>query len=129
MERGTEYGFLPALRERLTGPGAPFLFADAASDVEEEGVEEEEEESRGYWRCFKGHQNQTTSKNVSWMGSRGEHVVSGSDDGNVYIWRTDTGQLLKVAKTSGAKAVSHVKVSKRGAGCQTVYVTKADACR
>lgn len=42
---------------------------------------------------YGGHRNYRTVKGVSFMGACDEYVVSGSDDGHVYIWSTEDGVL------------------------------------
>eukprot|EP00877_Chromochloris_zofingiensis_P008111 jgi/Chrzof1/3553/Cz13g00050.t1 len=44
-------------------------------------------------RAFSGHRNAATVKGVAFMGLNDEYVVSGSDDGHVYIWSKATGTL------------------------------------
>jgi WD40 repeat protein len=46
-------------------------------------------------RRFKGHQN--TSKNFvrSCFGPNEELIVGGSEDGTIYIWDIDTGNILQ----------------------------------
>ena len=36
-----------------------------------------------------GHRNYRTVKGVSFAGSSDEYIVSGSDDGHIYIWSRD----------------------------------------
>ncbi|KAK9823322.1 hypothetical protein WJX72_001905 [[Myrmecia] bisecta] len=44
-------------------------------------------------QVYKGHRNARTVKGVSFMGASDEYVVSGSDDGHIYIWSKSDGQL------------------------------------
>ncbi|KAF6001279.1 WD and tetratricopeptide repeat-containing protein [Cyanidiococcus yangmingshanensis] len=48
-----------------------------------------------YVRCFLGHRNAITVKEVNFFGPNDEFVISGSDDGRVYIWDRYTGELLQ----------------------------------
>jgi WD40 repeat protein len=50
-----------------------------------------------------------SGRNAAWMGSRGQYVVSGSDDGCLYVWAAGSGQLVMVLKGSD-KAVRRVQV-------------------
>ncbi|GLC52489.1 hypothetical protein PLESTB_000635200 [Pleodorina starrii] len=42
---------------------------------------------------YSGHRNNRTVKGINFLGERQEWVVSGSDDGHVYIWSRDTCRL------------------------------------
>jgi WD40 repeat protein len=48
-----------------------------------------------YVRCFLGHRNAITIKEVNFFGPNDEYVISGSDDGRVYLWDRYTGELLQ----------------------------------
>jgi len=74
-------------------------------EEEEEKKKEEKEEKEEvdnsiylgfYKKKFSGHLNMRTVKEVNFFGPRGEYVVSGSDDGNVFIWSKRTGKLLQL---------------------------------
>ncbi|KAK9842324.1 hypothetical protein WJX81_006659 [Elliptochloris bilobata] len=72
------------------------------------GGEEDEEvqESAMFQHCFSGHRNMSSSAQVALMGPRSEFVVSGSDDGRVFIWERGSGQLVNLlAANEGAAAV------------------------
>ena len=45
---------------------------------------------------FSGHCNVETVKDVNFFGLRDEYVVSGSDDGNAFIWRKADGRLVNI---------------------------------
>lgn len=45
---------------------------------------------------FTGHCNIETIKDVNFLGPHDEFVTSGSDDGNFFIWRKSTGELLDI---------------------------------
>lgn len=47
---------------------------------------------------FKGHRNLQTIKGISFLGPSDEYVVSGSDDGHVYIWSKQDGKLQQWLK-------------------------------
>ncbi|KAG0709673.1 WD40 repeat-like protein [Suillus ampliporus] len=45
---------------------------------------------------FTGHCNVETVKDVNFLGPHDEFVTSGSDDGNFFIWRKSTGELVDI---------------------------------
>ncbi|OAX43460.1 WD40 repeat-like protein [Rhizopogon vinicolor AM-OR11-026] len=45
---------------------------------------------------FSGHCNVETVKDVNFLGPYDEFVTSGSDDGNFFIWRKSTGELVDI---------------------------------
>ncbi|KAG1755653.1 WD40 repeat-like protein [Suillus lakei] len=45
---------------------------------------------------FTGHCNVKTVKDVNFLGPHEEFVTSGSDDGNFFIWRKSTGELVDI---------------------------------
>ncbi|GAB1214410.1 hypothetical protein ATERTT37_003572 [Aspergillus terreus] len=47
-------------------------------------------------RVYRGHCNIKTVKDVNYFGLNDEYVVSGSDDGNLFIWDRKTGKLLNI---------------------------------
>ncbi|KAJ1971849.1 hypothetical protein H4R35_005018 [Dimargaris xerosporica] len=49
-------------------------------------------------RCFRGHANIETVKDVNFYGPHDEYVVSGSDDGNLFLWDKATGKLRLILK-------------------------------
>lgn len=49
-----------------------------------------------YKQSYFGHIHCKTLKNVSFFGSQSEYVMSGSDDGHIYIWCRQTGALVRV---------------------------------
>ncbi|TRM67794.1 WD40-repeat-containing domain protein [Schizophyllum amplum] len=52
-------------------------------------------------RRFAGARNIRTVKDVNYLGPTDEFVVSGSDDGNVFIWRKDDGKLVDILEGDG----------------------------
>ncbi|TCD69683.1 hypothetical protein EIP91_006700 [Steccherinum ochraceum] len=107
--------------------GAAAGYADEGMDIDEEGEghsesdeeEEEEEENIDEFeveqeydpfdsvpvvlprRQFKGHCNVETVKDVNFLGPRDEFVVSGSDDGNWFLWDKDSGKLRDILEGDG----------------------------
>jgi WD repeat-containing protein 42A len=47
-------------------------------------------------QVYSGHRNFRTVKGVSFFGPHDEYVVSGSDCGNVFIWRKKGGELMRM---------------------------------
>ncbi|MCO5601488.1 hypothetical protein L7F22_055609 [Adiantum nelumboides] len=47
---------------------------------------------------FKGHRNAQTIKGVSFLGPNSEYVVSGSDCGNIFIWKKKGAELVSLFK-------------------------------
>jgi nuclear receptor interaction protein len=50
---------------------------------------------------YRGHCNVETTKDVNFFGLQDEYVISGSDDGNFFIWEKKTGRLLNVLEGDG----------------------------
>jgi len=51
---------------------------------------------------FLGHCNVETVKDVNFLGPIDEYVTSGSDDGNFFIWKKDTGKLHGILEGDGS---------------------------
>ncbi|GJQ11441.1 hypothetical protein GpartN1_g3232.t1 [Galdieria partita] len=45
---------------------------------------------------YTGHCNELTIKEVAFFGSSCKYVVSGSDDGHIFLWNTETGKLINI---------------------------------
>ncbi|KAI9724841.1 MAG: hypothetical protein M1812_000117 [Candelaria pacifica] len=52
-------------------------------------------------RSYEGHCNIRTIKDVNFFGLQDEYVVSGSDDGNLFIWDKKTAQLVNILEGDG----------------------------
>ena len=52
-------------------------------------------------RTYKGHANVKTVKDVNFFGLDDEYVVSGSDDGNLFIWDRKTTRLVNILEGDG----------------------------
>ncbi|KAI4528107.1 WD40 repeat-like protein [Schizophyllum commune Loenen D] len=87
---------------------------DEGRDMDESGdqsdSDDEEEEHSGPFpdvptvmprRRFAGAKNIRTVKDVNYLGPSDEFVVSGSDDGNLFIWRKDDGKLVDILEGDG----------------------------
>jgi WD40 repeat protein len=51
-----------------------------------------------YKAKYDGHCNQRTVKSTAFFGPRDEYVLSGSDDGNIFIWNKKTSKLVNLLK-------------------------------
>lgn len=50
-----------------------------------------------YSHRFCGHSNAHTDiKEANYIGERGEYIAAGSDDGNVFVWKKTTGNVVRV---------------------------------
>ncbi|KAF2155884.1 WD40 repeat-like protein [Myriangium duriaei CBS 260.36] len=52
-------------------------------------------------RVYRGHCNVQTVKDVNFFGLNDEYVVSGSDDGNLFIWDRKTTKLVNILEGDG----------------------------
>ena len=52
-------------------------------------------------RMYRGHCNVRTVKDVNFFGLDDEYVVSGSDDGNLFIWDRKSGELVNILEGDG----------------------------
>lgn len=52
-------------------------------------------------RSFRGHCNVKTVKDVNYFGPDDDFVVSGSDDGNLFIWDARTSELVNILEGDG----------------------------
>lgn len=63
-----------------------------------DGYENSEEDDPSYENEYSGHCNIRTVKSVSFFGPRAEYVMSGSDDGRIFIWDKKTAKLVNMMK-------------------------------
>jgi DDB1- and CUL4-associated factor 8 len=54
-------------------------------------------------QAYKGHKNSRASKWVNFFGPDDEYVLSGSDCGNIFVWRKKGGKLMRMM--SGHKSL------------------------
>ncbi|KDQ21043.1 hypothetical protein BOTBODRAFT_169706 [Botryobasidium botryosum FD-172 SS1] len=81
---------------------------DVTDSSEEASDDEEPEDPR--WslpvvfplKRFRGHINIETVKDVNFMGPRDDYVVSGSDDGNWFMWSKHSGELQGIWEGDGS---------------------------
>jgi hypothetical protein len=50
---------------------------------------------------YTGHRNTRTVKDVDFFGLHDEYVVSGSDDGNLFVWDKKSGQIVEILQADG----------------------------
>lgn len=63
-----------------------------------------------YLRCFSGHTNGLSIKECAWLGPSSGHVVSGSDEGDLWLWDACTAELLAVLPASQDAIINSVQV-------------------
>ncbi|KAI1795233.1 WD40 repeat-like protein [Ganoderma leucocontextum] len=97
----------PSIEEEAPLLGDDEEDPEARLDAEDEGFEDDDDEAIGnqgderysniptiFPRArYEGICNVETVKDVNFLGPRDEFVVSGSDDGNWFMWEKDTGKL------------------------------------
>lgn len=52
-------------------------------------------------RCYRGHLNARTVKDVNYYGLDDEYIVSGSDDGHFFIWDRKTCEVVNILQGDG----------------------------
>lgn len=55
---------------------------------------------------FGGHSNRRTIKEVAYLGTRGELVASGSEDGRLFIWSSRTKALVCLGEDGDSRAIN-----------------------
>jgi WD40 repeat protein len=98
----TAPGFAPAAAAAAAGGGGGAAAGQASSYS-----------GRGYALKFSGHRNTIPSRNAAWMGNRSQYVVSGSDDGSLFVWDSHSGEVVNIVR-GGAKAIKRVQVGLPG---------------
>lgn len=81
---------------RRAGRGQPSSHVGAIMHLSDDSDSDEVEENSMYHRRFAGHRCLSSVKNLALMGPRSEYVVSGSDDGRIFIWDRSTGDLVNM---------------------------------
>mmetsp|Transcript_15643 Transcript_15643/g.37167 ORF Transcript_15643/g.37167 Transcript_15643/m.37167 type:complete len:783 (-) Transcript_15643:198-2546(-) len=54
-----------------------------------------------FLQSYAGHRHISSVKEISLLGARSEYVVSGSEDGNIFIWDAETGGIVCVLEGGG----------------------------
>ncbi|KAK5123260.1 hypothetical protein LTR85_002690 [Meristemomyces frigidus] len=78
-----------------------FLFTSAFERRRQKSLVEPTAPCHGPIRTYRGHCNVRTVKDVNYLGPDDSYVVSGSDDGNVFIWCRKTGELVNILEGDG----------------------------
>lgn len=65
--------------------------------------------SCGYAARYSGHQNNHPSRNVVWLGNRSQYVLSGADDGSLFVWDAASTQVVNIVR-GGSSAIRRVQV-------------------
>ncbi|EFJ09381.1 hypothetical protein SELMODRAFT_43681, partial [Selaginella moellendorffii] len=74
------------------GPSPPS--PSASSSTKEEAAAATRENEKKEYEVYKGHRNAQTVKGVNFFGPNCEYVVSGSDCGNIFIWKKRGAELV-----------------------------------
>lgn len=71
--------------------------------------------STGYAARYSGHLNTHPTRNAVWLGNRSQYVLSGADDGSLWVWDAASTQVVNIVK-GGSSAIRKVQVSTQTAG-------------
>ena len=77
------------------------MYRSALGRRRQRGQVEREVYCSPHTRVYRGHCNVKTVKDVNFFGLDDEYVVSGSDDGNFFVWERKTGQLVNILEGDG----------------------------
>lgn len=77
------------------------MYRNALGRRRQRGEVEREVYCSPHTRVYRGHCNVKTVKDVNFFGLDDEYVVSGSDDGNLFVWERKTGQLVNILEGDG----------------------------
>jgi nuclear receptor interaction protein len=77
------------------------MYRSALGRRRKRGEVEREVYCSPHTRVYRGHCNVKTVKDVNFFGLDDEYVVSGSDDGNFFVWQRKTGQLVNILEGDG----------------------------
>ncbi|ELR14816.1 WD domain, G-beta repeat-containing protein [Acanthamoeba castellanii str. Neff] len=75
---------------------------DADSELDEDPRIRNPDVSIEYERQWKGHLNVRTIKEVNYFGPNDQYIISGSDDGHIFMWEKQTGKLVQLLKGDAA---------------------------
>ncbi|KAK5109082.1 hypothetical protein LTR62_007538 [Meristemomyces frigidus] len=79
----------------------PFLFSSSFERRRHKERVESSIPSSPHTRFYAGHQNTRTVKDVNYFGPEDQYVVSGSDDGNFFLWDRKTTELVYIGEGDG----------------------------
>jgi nuclear receptor interaction protein len=77
------------------------MYRSALGRRRKRGEVEREVYCSPHTRIYRGHCNVKTVKDVNFFGLDDEYVVSGSDDGNFFVWDRKTGRLVNILEGDG----------------------------
>jgi len=77
------------------------MYRSALGRRRKRGEVEREVYCSPHTRVYRGHCNVKTVKDVNFFGLDDEYVVSGSDDGNFFVWERKTGRLVNILEGDG----------------------------
>lgn len=77
------------------------MYQNAFNRRRKRGEVEKEVYCEPHIRTYRGHCNVKTVKDVNFFGLDDEYVVSGSDDGNLFIWDRKSAQLVNILEGDG----------------------------
>ncbi|KAH0273456.1 WD40 repeat-like protein, partial [Aureobasidium melanogenum] len=80
------------------------MYRSALGRRRKRGEVEREVYCSPHTRVYRGHCNVKTVKDVNFFGLDDEYVVSGSDDGNFFVWDRKTGRLVNILEGDGEVA-------------------------
>ena len=80
----------------ITAEERSFMFRSASDRGKLRERVEKDVPCHGHTRTYRGHCNVKTVKDANFFGLQDEYVVSGSDDGHLFIWDKKTSQLVNI---------------------------------
>eukprot|EP01032_Pedospumella_encystans_P009583 gene9583-11269_t len=103
------YSFLlkeDTIEARRRPAGANRTRAESTESTEGSPSADPAHEATGYYRRYTGHRNNNTVKQVAFMGGRSDYVISGSDCGHIFIWNTNTAEVVQLLKADEVGAIN-----------------------
>jgi nuclear receptor interaction protein len=92
----------PSEDDGVTNTGVPrYMYRSAFARRHERSKVATSVPCSAHTRTYRGHCNVKTVKDVNFFGLNDEYVVSGSDDGNFFIWDRNTTELVNVLEGDG----------------------------
>jgi len=85
----------------ITAEERSFMFRSASDRGKLREKVEKDVPCSSHTRIYRGHCNVKTVKDCNFFGLQDEYVVSGSDDGNMFIWDKRTSQLVNILEGDG----------------------------
>jgi len=101
-EKKEFYSFLDEEKERQKNVPSPVSFSSSSSSGPGPACPSFPDvplpTKRGWTQKFFGHTNMRTVKECNFFGVNDEYVLSGSDDGTIFIWDKQTGKAVQILK-------------------------------